>query len=146
MTRPHSRQLANNCECRSCSERYMHARYKTTHRYGRSRYSPHCLPTIPELPQNGIFIVYTYIHDWSQFDMGTPFAHRVEESEITLKQFKEKVFSRKGHYRYFFKSYYQELDMEVMEEYTDCCNSTPLPVLLLGRDKRKVIIGTVTCT
>jgi len=78
--------------------------------------------------------------------MGTPFAHRVEESEITLKQFKEKVFSRKGHYRYFFKSYYEELDMEVMEEYTDCCNSTPLPVLLLGRDKRKVIIGTVTCT
>ena len=146
MTRPHSSKRVNICECRSCLERHTHTRHKTTHRSAQSKHSLHCLPTIPELPQNGIFIVYTYIPDWSQYDIGTPFAHRVGESEVTLKQFKEKVFSRKGHYRYFFKSYYEELDMEVMEEYTDRCDSTLLPVVLFGRDKRKVIIGSVTCT
>ena len=96
------------------------------------------------LPQNGIFVTYTYINDWSHFNVSTPFAKRIRESEITLAYFKEKVFSRKGHYRFFFKTYYDELGMEFMEEYTDCDDSKLLPVLPLARGKR-VVIGTVTC-
>ena len=98
-----------------------------------------------KLPQSGIFVVYSCVRDWCQIDTSVPFGNRIKKSEITLGYFKEKVFSRDGHYRFFFKTYYDELGMEVMEEYTDCDDSTVLPVLLLARGKR-VVIGTVTCS
>ena len=120
--------------CASSSQR--HERHKSRHQSGQKS---------AKLPRSGIFVIYSCVRDWHQVDTSVPFANRIEKSEITLGYFKEKVFSREGHYRFFFKTYYDELDMEVMEEYTDCNDSQLLPVLLLARGKR-VVIGTVTCS
>ena len=122
--------------CSICESRCAHH---------KRRHHSHSDQISAKLPQNGIFIVYSYVHDWCHFDTSVPFANRIEKSEITLGYFKEKVFSREGRYRFYFKTYYGELDMEVMEEYTDCDDSKLLPVLLLARGKR-VVIGTVTCS
>lgn len=52
-------------------------------------------------------------------DFPTPYAKRIGGTGITLAEFKEKVFARKGDYRYFFKSFCEDLNMEIMEEYSD---------------------------
>ena len=123
--------------CSACgSSTPKHVNHKST---------PHSGQKSATLPQNGILVTYTYINDWYEFDTSNLFGKRIKKSEITLGYFKEKVFSRKGDYRFFFKTYYDELGMEVMEEYTDCDDSTFLPVLLLAWGKR-FVIGTVTCS
>lgn len=125
MNRPHG------SVCDSCSQRH-----KGRHPSGQKP---------AKLPQSGIFVIYSCVRDWCQIDTSVPFANRIKKSEITLGYFKEKVFCRDGRYRFFFKTYYDELGMEVMEEYTDCDDTTLLPVLSLARGKR-VVIGTVTCS
>ena len=117
----------------------------STPRHAHHKSTSHSGQKSATLPQNGIFVTYTYINDWCDFSASTLFAKRIRESEITLAYFKEKVFSREGHYRFFFKTYYDELGMEVEEEYTDFDDTTLLPVMLLARGKR-VVIGTVTCS
>ena len=119
--------------CASSSQR--HERHKSRHQSGQKS---------AKLPQSGIFVIYSCVRDWYQVDTSVTLANRIEKSEITLGYFKE-VFSREGRYRFYFKTYYDELGMEVMEEYTDCDDSKLLPVLLLARGKR-VVIGTVTCS
>ena len=128
LNRPHWSTCASSSHRQEC--------HKSRHQSGQKS---------AKLPQSGIFVIYSCVRDWYQVDTSVTLANRIEKSEITLGYFKEKVFSREGRYRFYFKTYYDELGMEVMEEYTDCEDSKLLPVLLLARGKR-VVIGTVTCS
>ena len=115
--------------------RQRHSHHKSVHHSGQNK-----------LSRKDIFIVYTAA-DLYPVDTHIPFMKRIEESEATLGYFKENIFPKKGHhYRFFFKTHNEELNMVVMEDYTDYNDSTLLPVLLEGREKRRVIRATAVCS
>ena len=129
MVRPHCNITSGR------PERQRHLHHKSAQHSGQNK-----------LPRKEIFIIYTAA-DLYHVDTRIPFMKRIEESDVTLGYFKEKIFPKKGHhYRFFFKTYNNELDMVVMEDYTDYNDSTLLPVLLEGREKRRVIRGTAVCS
>jgi hypothetical protein len=53
-------------------------------------------------------------------------AKRLNTSSLTLGDFKDKVFNRRGQYRFFFKSYCEELNDVILEEMTEDTQSLPL--------------------
>ena len=129
MVRPHCNISSGH------PERQRHLHHKSAQHSGQNK-----------LPRKEIFFIYTAA-DLCHVDTRIPFMKRIEESEVTLGYFKEKIFPKKGHhYRFFFKTYNNELDIEVMEDYTDYNDSTLLPVLLEGREKCRVIKGNAVCS
>jgi len=75
----------------------------------------------PQRHSSGDVLVVYHLDDFP-----TPFAKRIGSSDLTLGTFKEKVFARKGDYRFFFKRYCEDLGMEIMEEYSDDMVTLPL--------------------
>lgn len=59
-------------------------------------------------------------------DLPTPFAKRLSGSDLTLKDFKERVFLRKGEFRFFFKYFCPDVNMELFEEFSDDLTLLPL--------------------
>lgn len=59
-------------------------------------------------------------------ELPTPFAKRLSGAELTLKDFKERVFARKGEYRFFFKYFCADVNMELFEEFSDDLSLLPL--------------------
>lgn len=76
--------------------------------------SPHNQPAPSTSVGDGTLVVYHL------GDLATPYAKRVSSPQITLGEFKVKIFAKNpGEYRYFFQTYCPDIGNEVLEEYTE---------------------------
>jgi hypothetical protein len=82
-------------------------------------------PAAPPQQAAGILVVYDIVDMPAQDSKRTPFIKKHHSSTVTLGEFKEKIFNRKGEYRFFFKTVYEGIEGPLMEEISD--EETVLP-------------------
>jgi hypothetical protein len=75
---------------------------------------------------SGVLVLYDLVDISSPSVKRPPFAKKHPSSDLTLAEFKDKIFSRKGDYRFFFKSFCEDIDDAIMEEISD--EETILPL------------------
>lgn len=75
-----------------------------------------------DLPRSRSVTLFVYTLN----ELPVPYAKRLSGMNFTLKDFKDKVFGRTGEYRYFFKSFFPDVNLEMFEEFSD--EEMPLPV------------------
>lgn len=78
---------------------------------------------VKALPRSRVLTLVVYTLN----ELSVPYAKKLSGNDFTLKDFKEKVFGRTGEYRYFFKDFFPDVNMEVFEELSD--EAALLPVL-----------------
>ena len=59
-------------------------------------------PAAPPQQASGILVVYDIVDMPAQDSKRTPFIKKHHSSTVTLGEFKEKIFNRKGEYRYIY--------------------------------------------
>ena len=93
--------------------------FNTNHKHSltRRRHLPR-----RDLPRSRSVTLFVYTLN----ELPVPYAKRLNGVNFTLKDFKDRVFGRTGEYRYFFKSFFPDVNLEMFEEFSDENRSLPV--------------------